>query len=236
MSAPPRLAHLTTNSSTEPSCMPASSLSNRFECLGAIERLPQFDSRLGHCSYHLYYVWDFVHRTHFNFSQIQRDKLYANDKDALENYIDCFGRCVMANIMMMERDGKTRAMFQGKLFDFSPEILRLSKTLIETETESAPTKQNQGKKEEKREKKKEQSAEAAAGHSKMEVDEDGGEVSESKPEEGNVEEAAPKTSAHAKDDDGNWEDIGDEDEAGNGAQMIKYGKDGRRQNAWVLSS
>ena len=206
------------------------SLADHIYCFSILERQPRFSPRIGGGSYHLYCVWDFVHRTHFQLSHIPPDKLFANDKAALEAYSEAWGRCWMAWTMMTERSDKTEVMFSGKFYEFPEDALRLAKTLQECggepEQQECSSKTRNQKKKEKKRAKKGQSQQAVDGTSNIEVDKEEKESKEGVQEKYDVETVA-EASAQPGENEDDWEDVDDQAEAGYGRRRIKYKNGGR---------
>ncbi len=71
-------------------------------------------------SYHstpppLFHTYDFIERTRFKLVQIPIKELLVNDKDALESWNDCAGRCAMARLMVEDSNGKAAALLGGRI-------------------------------------------------------------------------------------------------------------------------
>lgn len=63
----------------------------------------------------LFHIYDFIERTRCNLGGISVAKLSANEKDALENWNDCVGRCDMARLMLDDKTGKAAELLGGKV-------------------------------------------------------------------------------------------------------------------------
>ena len=171
----------------------------------ALEAHPQFAPRVERCPQQLFWVWDFVHCTHLNLSQIPRDQLWAADKAAIATYNDCWGRCTLADILIREKGPKAVTMFKGELVDFGPDIERLSRLCVEKHKDEPATGKKGGKK--------------TAGDKKG---------AKAKGTSTETDNDASASTAKGNDDDNDWEDVEEADDVGCGPRKIKYNAEGRR--------
>lgn len=74
----------------------------------------------------LFFTWDFVQRTRGNLSHIPIEILEADNHDALEQYRDCVGRAIMAEMVITEKT-PVAALMRGGELDFGYEIRKAAK-------------------------------------------------------------------------------------------------------------